>query len=50
MAELLCAVEEGRQLRNGARGNLAGLALYFATTHAAPTEERFIVDLVRTLG
>jgi predicted dehydrogenase len=49
MAELLCAVEEGREPRNGARGNLAGLALCFAAIHAARTGERVRVGTVRRL-
>ena len=35
MAELLCAIEEGREPRNSARGNLRSLALCFAALESA---------------
>jgi hypothetical protein len=35
MAELLCAIEEGRHPINNARGNLRGLSLCFAAIASA---------------
>jgi hypothetical protein len=35
MAELLCAIEEGREPVNNARGNLRGLGLCFAAIASA---------------
>jgi len=39
MAELLCAIEEGREPANSARGNLRSLALCFAAVASADTGE-----------
>jgi len=35
MAELLCAIEEGREPINNARGNMRGLSLCFAAVASA---------------
>ncbi|MDE2813373.1 MAG: gfo/Idh/MocA family oxidoreductase, partial [Gemmatimonadota bacterium] len=49
MAELLCAVEEGREPYNSARANLASLALCFAAVASAHRGEPVVPGSVRRL-
>ena len=49
MAELLCAVEEGREPGNGASGNLESLALCFAAVASARSGEAVSPGSVRRL-
>ena len=49
MAELLCAIEEGREPVNGARANLTSLALCFAAIQSARTGAPVDVGSVRRL-
>jgi predicted dehydrogenase len=50
MGELLCAIEEGREPSNGARENLASLALAFAAVRSRVTGREVEVGAARTLG
>lgn len=50
MAELLCAVEEGREPSNGAGGNLESLAVCFAAVRAAETGTGQVPGKVRKLA
>ena len=50
MAELLCAVEEGREPTNSARNNLKSLALAFAAMASADSGEPKVPGEVRRLG
>ncbi len=49
MGELLCAIEEGREPSNGARENLASLALAFAAVRSRMTGREVEVGSVRGL-
>ncbi|MBL8583146.1 MAG: Gfo/Idh/MocA family oxidoreductase [Rhizobiaceae bacterium] len=49
MGELLVAIEEGREPLNGARGNLASLAMVFAAIKSAHTGEPVVPGTVRGL-
>jgi predicted dehydrogenase len=49
MAELLCAIEEGREPMNSARDNLRSLALCFATIAAATDGSAKVPGEVRRL-
>lgn len=49
MAELLCAVEEGREPNNSARANLASLALCFAAVASSRRGEPVVPGTVRRL-
>jgi predicted dehydrogenase len=49
MGELLCAIEEGREPSNSARGNLSSLALCFAAVQSARTGKAQIPGQVRHL-
>ena len=49
MAELLCAIEEGRTPMHSARNNLAGLALCFAAVASAERGEPVVPGTVRLL-
>lgn len=49
MAELLCAIEEGREPMNSARNNLGSLALCFAAIASASDGEPKVPGQVRTL-
>ena len=49
MAELLCAIEEGREPLNGARANLESLALCFAAVESAHRGESIVPGTVRRL-
>jgi predicted dehydrogenase len=49
MAELICAVEDGREPANGARENLRSLALAFAAIASAHTGQPQTPGAVRTL-
>lgn len=50
MGELLCAVEENREPTNGARNNLASLALCFAAVASAERGEPVVPGTVRKLA
>lgn len=49
MAELLCAIEEGREPSNSAAGNLASLALCFAALRSAETGKPQVPGTVKRL-
>jgi len=49
MGELLCAIEEGREPLNGARGNLTSLALTFAAIASAHRGVAVAAGSVRSL-
>lgn len=49
MAELLCAIEEGREATHHAKGNLKSLGLCFAAIHCAETGEVATPGQVRRL-
>lgn len=49
LLELLCAIEEKREPANGARNNLASLALCFAAIRSADTGEPQVPGQVRSL-
>jgi predicted dehydrogenase len=49
MAELLCAIEEGRQPSNNARENLKSLALCFAATVSAEQHEPVVPGAARKM-
>ena len=49
MAELLCAIEDGREPSHGARGNLASLALTFAAVASSHRGEPVVPGTVRHL-
>ena len=49
MGELLCAIEEGREPSNGARENLASLALAFAAVRSRITGREVAVGAARRL-
>jgi predicted dehydrogenase len=50
MGELLCAIDEGREPTNGARGNLKSLALCFAAMRATRTGAAVEIGSVRSLA
>jgi hypothetical protein len=49
MAELLCAIAEGREPTNSARNNLKSLALCFAAIESARTHQPQIPGNIRQM-